>query len=330
MYQVVCLNRGTEAEGGGGGGMDVGYSLSPPSYFLLATGLPRLGMRCGLVLRLVRSTSSKSAVSVFEWNKVKNVREKVSVCFQVLSHTKKQNNKWLLSKTNEILWSECKTHLITFKVSGASQWPLGVDAEVLETLLPQLEKEEEESRREEEKLKALEKERRKMGPPEDMTVYLLKEVLDGLNITYKSNEKKAELIAKVRRARTDLQDKASRCNQRIPSTCSEKGDRRAFNNSLNSMKCAVCLFYYDDRKERLLKILFQILFLLQIIGAYLQVMLFQQIITFICMMTFILSRQPCVTACVIQLLRVWMALLSSWLFAQVSLQPFLLGALTTF
>ena len=90
-------------------------------------------MRCGLVLRLVCSTSSKSAVPVFEWNKVKNVREKVSVCFQVLSHTKKENNKWLLSKTNEILWSECKTHLITFKVSGASQWPLEVDAEVLET-----------------------------------------------------------------------------------------------------------------------------------------------------------------------------------------------------
>lgn len=100
-----------------------------------------------------------------------------------------------------------------------------------------------------------------MGPPEDMTVYLLKEVLDGLNVTYRSKEKKADLIANVCRARTDLQDKASRCNQRILSTCSEKGDRRAFNNSLNSKKCAVCLFYYDDRKERLLKILIQILFL---------------------------------------------------------------------
>lgn len=55
-----------------------------------------------------------------------------------------------------------------------------------------------------------------MGPPEDMTVYLLKEVLDGLNVTYRSNEKKADLIAKVCRARTDLQDKASRCNQKNP------------------------------------------------------------------------------------------------------------------
>ena len=40
-------------------------------------------------------------------------------------------------------------------------------------------KREEASRREEEKLKALEKEKRKMGPPKD-------EVLEGLNITYKS------------------------------------------------------------------------------------------------------------------------------------------------
>ena len=193
-----------------------------------------------------------------------------------------ENNNWLLSKTNEILWSECKTHLITFKVSGASQWPLEVDAEVLENLLPQLEKEEEKSRREDEKLKAIEKEKRKMGPPEDMTVYLLKEVLDGLNITYRSNEKKAELIAKVRQARADMQNKA-RYNERTTSTCSGKEKRRAFEDNLNFKNSAICLFYYDDRKARLLKILFQILFLLEIIGAYLQVLLFQQTITFIVM-----------------------------------------------
>ena len=35
MYQEVCFNRGTEA----GGGVNVGNSLSPPSHFMLATGL---------------------------------------------------------------------------------------------------------------------------------------------------------------------------------------------------------------------------------------------------------------------------------------------------
>ena len=43
-----------------------------------------------------------------------------------------------------------------------------------------------------------------MGPPEDMTVRLLKEVLDDLNITYRSSKKKADLIEKVRRARANL------------------------------------------------------------------------------------------------------------------------------
>ena len=37
MYQEVCfiINRGTEA----GGGVNVGHSLNPPSYFMLVTGL---------------------------------------------------------------------------------------------------------------------------------------------------------------------------------------------------------------------------------------------------------------------------------------------------
>ena len=35
MYQKVCFNQGTEA----GGEVNVGHSLSPPSHFMLATGL---------------------------------------------------------------------------------------------------------------------------------------------------------------------------------------------------------------------------------------------------------------------------------------------------
>ena len=36
MYQEVCFNRGTEVRGGG---VNAGHSLSPPSHFMLATGL---------------------------------------------------------------------------------------------------------------------------------------------------------------------------------------------------------------------------------------------------------------------------------------------------
>ena len=52
------------------------------------------------------------------------------------------------------------------------------------------------------------------GSVEDMTVRLLKEVLDDLNISYRSNEKKADLIEKVRRARATLHDASHDHNMR--------------------------------------------------------------------------------------------------------------------
>ena len=112
--------------------------------------------------------------------------------FKVLSHTKKGNGKWLLSETTEVMWSECNTLLVTFSgLSERRNCPLEVNAEGLEALLPQLEKAEGERLQKEETLKKQEAEKKKLGPSEDMTVRLLKEVLD---------EKKADLIEKVRRA----------------------------------------------------------------------------------------------------------------------------------
>lgn len=43
-----------------------------------------------------------------------------------------------------------------------------------------------------------------MGLLEDMIIYLLKEVLDGLNVIYRLNEKKVDLIVKVCRVCMDL------------------------------------------------------------------------------------------------------------------------------
>lgn len=108
-----------------------------------------------------------------------------------LADNKEGNGKWLLTETTEIMWSECSTHLVTFNGPlERRDCSLEVNAEAFEALLPQPEKAEEERLQKEEKLKKQEAERKKMGPPEDMTVRLLKEVLDDLNITYRSNEKK--------------------------------------------------------------------------------------------------------------------------------------------
>jgi len=54
----------------------------------------------------------------------------------------------------------------------------------------------------EEILKKKERELRKEGSADDMTVTLLREVLDELNVTYRKNEKKAELVRKVKEARS--------------------------------------------------------------------------------------------------------------------------------
>ena len=301
-------------------------------YFedIAAFWVPRLGMRCGLVLRLVRNTFSKSPVPVFEWKKGNDSKEKISVCFQVLSILKKENSKWLLSPTKEIMWSECKTHLLTFgNLQGERKWPLKVDAEAMEILLPKLEEEEEESRRKEEKLKELEKEKRKMGPPEDMTVFLLKEVLDSLNVTYRSNEKKPELIAKVRQARENLQEGETHSTSRYIG----KKKSRKFKACLTLNNNIACLYYYDERKEKLLQILSHLLFLLEIVGAYLQCILFVQIVTFILAVYCLLLCHSCVMtffAHLIHLRRVWMEVLSSWLFAQVNLQQILGETVVTY
>ena len=283
--------------------------------------VPGIGVKCGQVLRLLRKTSAKTAVPVFEWNKEKNARDKVSVCFKVLSHTKKNNGKWLLSETTEVMWSECNTHLVTFHdPSERRDCALEVNAEAVEAMLPQLEKAEEERRQKEETLKKQEAERKKMGPPEDMTVRLLKEVLDSLNITCRSSEKKADLIEKVRHARATLHD-ASHVHSKRGHTFSSVMYCHAgtlFEDYSTFRKSPLCLYYYDDRKERLLYLFFHILFLLDAFGIYLEVIFLQQIINFIIAIYTTGANQVCIMTIFIQLLHVWMALVSSWLIAQVN------------
>ena len=113
-------------------------------------------------------------------------------------------------------------------------------------------------------MKEIEKKKRKMGPPEDMTVCLLKEVLDSLNVTFRSNQKKAELIPKVRQACENLQEGDTRST----STYTGKKQRSKFKGSLTLKSNITCLYYCDDRKEKLFKILVHLLFLLEIVGTY--------------------------------------------------------------
>ena len=171
-----------------------------------------------------------------------------------------------------------------------------------------------------EKLKEQEKEKGKMVPPEDMTVRLLKEVLDESNVTYKANEKKAHLIDKVRHVRATLQEESYHNSEKanvFPS--SEHTDTKRDNCFHFKKSPDVCfILFYDDRKERLLHLLYHILFLLETVGIYLEVLILQQIMSAIIAIFVTVSNQLWVLTSFIKLLRVWMALIFSWLVAQVN------------
>ena len=77
-------------------------------------------------------------------------------------------------------------------------------------------------------------------------------------------KKKTELIAKVRQARENLQEGETRST----STYIGKKKSRKFKGCLTLKNNITCLYFYDDRKEKLLRILVHLLFLLEIVGFY--------------------------------------------------------------
>ena len=64
----------------------------------------------------------------------------------------------------------------------------------------------------EEILKKEERELRKEGSADDMTVALLREVLDEMNVMYRKKEKKADLVSKVKEARSTGIDATQDCH----------------------------------------------------------------------------------------------------------------------
>ena len=169
--------------------------------------------------------------------------------------------------------------------------------------------------------KTQEKERLKKGEPEDMTVRLLREVLDELNITYKASDKKAVLIAKVREARQNLQ--GNTLSRSAPKNYQPQGasakHERYFTWDLNNRAYRFVPFYYDDKKKRLLNLLLSLLFLLQVIGVYLDILLYQQAV---CLVMLASMYQFCLSLVIHEFFRMWMEVLSGWLYARVKIEAY--------
>lgn len=124
-----------------------------------------------------------------------------------------------------------------------------------------------------------------MGEPEDMSIHLLKEVIDDLNVTYKVSEKKRDLIAKVHQAQESLGE--SHCQQDTPCHfalyCNDDytDDQSHWYKSCTFKASLFPLIYYDKRKERLQHLFFQLLFLFELVALYLEVLPYQEVVCFI-------------------------------------------------
>ena len=93
-------------------------------------------------------------------------------------------------------------------------------------------------------------------------------------------------------------------------------DQSHWHNSCTFKASLFPLIYYNDRKERLLHLLFQLIFLFELVALYLEQLLYQELVCFIVM---IYSLYLGLVRCfVTEFFCLWIELLSCWLFTKVN------------
>jgi len=212
--------------------------------------------------------------------------------------------------------------------------------------LPVLEELEKERERKERKIRDEEREQLKKGCAEDMTVRLLKEVLDEMGINYAKTCKKADLIKAVQEARksannttetsttldnletvgserprTTTQDRDSETT----SSCRPSGDHSPKDIG-HPFTFSKIIYYYDNKKDKLLfllLILIHLFFLMEIVGIFLDIVALLQLAELLIVLQVLIVSLVgliYVYLCLLQALNLYF---TSFLYACVNLAPFL-------
>ena len=134
------------------------------------------------------------------------------MCVRVLNFQKKKKDEWELSTTDNFKWCSVRSILQVVGAADDGKWPIHVDLSQVVKQVPALKEMDKERVVREEILKKEERELRKEGSADDMTVVLLREVLDEMNVTYRKKEKKADLVSKVKEARSTGIDATQDCH----------------------------------------------------------------------------------------------------------------------
>ena len=180
-------------------------------YDIVAMWLPSESLHVGHIIRIIRSLSLQSHYPVFEWRTDAEVNEKIT-CVRVLNFKKKKKDEWELSTTDNFKWCSVRSILQVVGAADDGKWPIHVDLSQVVKQVPALKEMDKERAVREEILKKEERELRKEGSADDMTVVLLREVLDEMNVTYRKKEKKADLVSKVKEARSTGIDATQDCH----------------------------------------------------------------------------------------------------------------------
>ena len=123
-----------------------------------------------------------------------------SLCVRVLNVQKKKEDEWELSTTDNFDWCSVRSILQVVGAVDDGKWPIHVDLSQVVKQVPALKKMDKERAVREEILKKKERELQKEGSADDMTV------LDEMNVMYCKNEKKADLVRKIKEARSTAID----------------------------------------------------------------------------------------------------------------------------
>lgn len=221
-------------------------------------------------------------------------------------------------------------------ITDKSKWPMPIDLTSIVEKIPELQ--EMDRRREEadKKLKKEQEEKIKRGKAEDMTVRLLREVLDEIGVHYNKTSKKADLIQKVKEARKEQSNVAdistSSHGTEMGSGSMEDTTTSKHSHSfgahftmdqcdekLRKRALGWCPYYDDEKWKRFYYLLLHLLFLLEILGLYLDILTYLYVVTSI-------RAIMCLVGSVYFLLvltRVLRLLFASFMFASINLVSFL-------
>ena len=185
----------------------------------------------------------------------------------------------------------------------------------------------------------------KKGNPEDLSIRLLQEILDEMGELYSKSWKKGVLIEKVRDAREKANN--TTCTASVRNTVTTGQERtighssdsdsddsftaKASVNSTSTSSLLRCvqrvvrqtqiLYYFDEKKERLIHLLLLVLFIIDLLRAYMPNSLYVYVIYTLILIqaTLVFEEIICFFSSFIPLL---MMLLTCSMFAQVNVCSF--------